>query len=293
MKKYKKTLFALIPILILFVVNIVKAQIQLQVALPTANDGTISSVSGLSDYIRIVYNYGIYAGSVIAVIMISINAFKWVSAGGNKSTIGKAKDGMITSMVGLFVLFGSYLILSTINGELVALKALDVRPLDTKAYLEKVERSSGLDTAYYDDMYVADQGRESEGNPRPVAVLRCANDSDTSHYCIDLPLGQPDIQYEFSTTIGACEYTTMQCVSNARNCNKTCLNYSDCGNFSNGYCDGAGPQVCCSRQKRPNETTCSHNIQCLSGCCCNFSWPTRDVCRSTANCNLLNKSCIQ
>ncbi len=122
-----------VVIFIFFIVKITKA-IPLEHAIP-GPDGDISSVEGLSDYIRIVYSYGIYAGSVLAVVMISVNAFKWVSAGGNKGSIDKAKNGMIMSIVGLFLVFGSYLILSTINGELVALKALNVYPISPQEFV--------------------------------------------------------------------------------------------------------------------------------------------------------------
>lgn len=71
----------------------------------------------------------------MAVIMISINGFKWVAAGGNQSTIGKAKSGVFTAIIGLFLLFASYMILNTVNSQLTLLKMPNVEPI-TADYLD-------------------------------------------------------------------------------------------------------------------------------------------------------------
>ena len=179
MKNFKKVLFVIIPIFVLFIVQISKAQIALEVPFPGMEGG----VSDLGDYIRILYNYGIYAASVMAVIMISISGFKWVAAGGNKSSIEKAKSGMVMSITGLFLLFGSYMILNTVNSQLTFLKMPYIEPITTKT-LDLGEASiGGLDPSYYDpNLYTQDNGHDSEGGGPPVAVTICGTGSQRDWY---------------------------------------------------------------------------------------------------------------
>ncbi len=90
-------------------------------------------------FIFALFHYLLYASGVLAVIFVSIAGFKWVSAGGNQSKITEAKNQMINSITGMFLVFATFLILSTVNEDLVIMKEIK---LDTITPVELAEGSS-------------------------------------------------------------------------------------------------------------------------------------------------------
>ncbi len=79
----------------------------------------VGSVEDFTEYVLLLYKYLIYLSGIVAVIMIMIAGFQWVSAGGNSSKIGEAKSRITSALIGLFLVFGVYIILYTINPVLV------------------------------------------------------------------------------------------------------------------------------------------------------------------------------
>jgi len=94
---------------------------KLMVPLPTP-EGTVASTTGIVDYIKTLYFFGIGLSGIIAMILIVIAGFQWVTAAGKMSTITQAKSRISNAIFGLFILLASYLILNTINPALVNLK---------------------------------------------------------------------------------------------------------------------------------------------------------------------------
>ncbi len=291
MKNFKKMFFILVPVFVLFIFNIASAKIALEVPIPGMEGG----VKDLGDYIRILYNYGIYAASIMAVIMISINSFKWVSAGGNKGSIEKAKSGMLMSITGLFLLFASYMILNTVNSQLILLKMPYVEPI-TSDFLElETESMIGLDPDYYDETYVADYGHESEGGGNQVAVQKCGTASQQlgGYFCVPFS-NNGDFEYEFSgNVIGDCP-DMEQCVTKSPACSNgnVCTAIGNCSKYADGYCDGVGSQVCCKKPKQGIRKPCQHNADCISNCCCDHPWYYKDVCNSKTFCYNNGMPCI-
>lgn len=80
------------------------------------------SVSWLSDYIAAVYDYALLIGGILAAIVIMAGGLVWLTSGGDAGKVGSAKKLLTGSVVGLILLFSSYLILETINPELVEKK---------------------------------------------------------------------------------------------------------------------------------------------------------------------------
>jgi len=94
---------------------------KLMVPLPTP-EGTVSTTTGIVDYIKTLYFFGIGLSGIIAMILIVIAGFQWVTAAGKMSTITQAKSRISNAIFGLVILLASYLILNTINPALVNLK---------------------------------------------------------------------------------------------------------------------------------------------------------------------------
>lgn len=84
----------------------------------------------LANYIMAIYDYALYLAGILAVIMIMIGGFQWVSAGGNESKIGEAKERIVGAIIGLVIALGSFLLLNTINPNLVITKSLNVATIE-------------------------------------------------------------------------------------------------------------------------------------------------------------------
>lgn len=81
----------------------------------------------LGQYITGIQRYTIGIVGIIAVIVLMIGGIIWLTSAGNQSQIEKAKKMIGSSLVGLFLVFGSYLILLLINPSLTKFKPLEIR----------------------------------------------------------------------------------------------------------------------------------------------------------------------
>ncbi|MDI3496003.1 MAG: hypothetical protein PWQ35_24 [Patescibacteria group bacterium] len=138
-------LITLIPLLALFIlfsaVLPVEAQIEnfeFQVQIPGMDkevpvgqrvNGRIQSTL-LGDYIKNIYNYSFLIAGILAAVMLMVGGVMWLISAGNKTSISKAKDIISGSIVGLGILLLSYLILNTINPELLKIKAISIEGMD-------------------------------------------------------------------------------------------------------------------------------------------------------------------
>lgn len=89
--------------------------------------GTLGETTSLTQYIPAVYNYLVAIVSIVAIIMIMVGGLRYLTAGGNPSAITSAKETILGAVIGLFLTFGSYVILQTINPALVTLSLPPVK----------------------------------------------------------------------------------------------------------------------------------------------------------------------
>ena len=82
------------------------------------------------DYMIAIYKWSVTAIAIIAVIMIMIAGFQWMTAAGNASAIGQARSRISSSLIGLLLAVGAYSLLSFINPSLVHLRSLDLEDID-------------------------------------------------------------------------------------------------------------------------------------------------------------------
>lgn len=84
------------------------------------------AISGttIGDYVRSFYIWFAGAAGVLAVFMIMFGGFRWLTAAGNPGSIGEAKSTITGALIGLVLLLGSYVILSTISTDFVNFKDL-------------------------------------------------------------------------------------------------------------------------------------------------------------------------
>ncbi len=84
------------------------------------------STAGIINYIKAYYNYGIAIVGIVAAIMLMIGGLIWITAQGNAGKIQEAQGYVGASLAGLFLVFGAYLILGTVNPDLVNLKVTSI-----------------------------------------------------------------------------------------------------------------------------------------------------------------------
>ena len=81
----------------------------------------MAEVDDLAEYIAAWYQWMLYAGVIIAVVMIMIGGVQYM-AGKGMGQIDAAKKRIQSAIIGLVILFGAYIILSTVNPQLVLLQ---------------------------------------------------------------------------------------------------------------------------------------------------------------------------
>lgn len=74
---------------------------------------------GFNVYIQKLYGFALWAIGICALLMISIGAFMYLTSAGNNAAMSSAKKIITDAIVGLILAFVAYLILYTINPDLV------------------------------------------------------------------------------------------------------------------------------------------------------------------------------
>lgn len=89
--------------------------------------GQYIDVPYLGEYLAAMFRLAVVSASILAVIFIIIGGFIWTTSGGNPQRIDSAKKMIGRSLSGLIIAVSSYVILFTINPELVEFKSLEIK----------------------------------------------------------------------------------------------------------------------------------------------------------------------
>lgn len=76
---------------------------------------------GLPTYVKYIFNFSLGIAGLIVFIVLVYGGFRYLTSAGNPTKMGDARDQIFAAFLGLAVLVGSYLILTTINPQLVFL----------------------------------------------------------------------------------------------------------------------------------------------------------------------------
>lgn len=109
-----------------------KLKFRIEVAIPGFPKDTEMTADGalLGKVINGFYNYMVWLAGILAVIVIMVAGFQWVTAAGNQSKIGEAKERITSAVIGLVLALGSYLLLYTINPKLIEIQDLsELKPI--------------------------------------------------------------------------------------------------------------------------------------------------------------------
>ena len=102
--------------------------------LPQLSDVTVFTEDGrrvadipfLAEYLAGLYRFLVGLAGLAATVMIIVGGMRWLLAAGDAGKIGAAKTTITSATVGLIIALGSYIILFTLNPELVSFRSLRV-----------------------------------------------------------------------------------------------------------------------------------------------------------------------
>jgi len=136
MKKFKKIfLFSIFFIFIICIsVGFCFAQTEREVEIeyPPIQDIKIETITvPLGEYVKYIFYFAIAISGLLAFGALIYGGVRYLTSAGNPAAMADAKDQVFAGILGLVILLSSYLILNTVNPQLVILKAPDITPLTT------------------------------------------------------------------------------------------------------------------------------------------------------------------
>jgi len=90
------------------------------------NEGVMTS-DLLAKYIQAFYNYGMAIVAILAAIVLMAGGLLWLTSAGNDTRISQAKELISGSIVGSIILLSSWIILNTVNPDLLNLRTIQIQ----------------------------------------------------------------------------------------------------------------------------------------------------------------------
>ncbi|MBZ9569547.1 hypothetical protein KJA16_01325 [Patescibacteria group bacterium] len=121
MAGYKK--ISIVFLLMIFLSSVLvdfsfAAERELEVPIPGLETTTLPV---LPDYIGAIYNFALMIIGLVCFGALIYGGIRYLTSAGKPAAMSDAKDQIFSALLGLIILFSSYLILTTINPELVIL----------------------------------------------------------------------------------------------------------------------------------------------------------------------------
>jgi len=82
---------------------------------------TSTCLPALPDYIAAIYNFALIAIGILVFVALIYGGFRYLTSAGNPTAMSDATDQISSALLGLVILFSAWLILNTINPELLFL----------------------------------------------------------------------------------------------------------------------------------------------------------------------------
>lgn len=92
------------------------------------------STTTISKYVKAVYDYLLSIVGITAAIVLMVGGIMWLTAGGSSEKVSQAKSWISGSLTGMVLALTSYLILQTINPQLVSFTPTDVPQIKPSIY---------------------------------------------------------------------------------------------------------------------------------------------------------------
>ncbi len=133
-----KKLFLFFLFALLVFAFILSAHLVLADTAPKGLEGQYPEVQGykpelvtipIEKYAKYIFNFAIWISGFIALIVLIYAGFEYFTSAGNPGKIQDAKNRISAAFLGLIILFGSYLILTTINPGLISFRLERLTPI--------------------------------------------------------------------------------------------------------------------------------------------------------------------
>ena len=249
----KKTVFLFLAIIIagLFLTNINSTE---AVAWKTITDLPglpAGSAVSLSDFIIVLYDFLLSAVGIAAMFMIVVGGFRYLTAAGNAASMAEAKDIIYSALYGLILALSTWIIVSTINPDLLYLK----KPGTTVSHTDYSCMSSSLSC----NTDAAKDGCNAGSLVDPDCNLpgaTCASGDG----CVFGPCDPPDPDCNYTTA--NCCYGVCDAPSNGE-CPERPISCVDPTSPLSGYDDGGVVKCKCINEV---EITIGANSNCNEAC---------------------------
>jgi len=125
----------LVVLLFFFCGSFVIAERPLEIEYPEIGGEAPTEETKLPEYIKYIFNFSLILGAILSFSVLLFGGIRWFLSAGSPAAIGEAKSWILAGIIGLTLLLSSYLILTTINPELVIFG--EMKPLEpvTGVYL--------------------------------------------------------------------------------------------------------------------------------------------------------------
>jgi hypothetical protein len=118
MAKTTNKIFVLASLSLFFLIS-AGFVLAMEIDYPQVPGATAPSAKDLPGYIRYIFNFSIWIAGFVAFAVMIAGGVRYLTSAGNPSVTGDAKDQIFAGILGLIILLSSYIILSTLNPQLL------------------------------------------------------------------------------------------------------------------------------------------------------------------------------
>lgn len=214
-------------------------------------DTESTAVTGdmIGKYIQAFYNYGMAVVGILAAIVLMAGGVLWLTSGGDSGKVGQAKELIIGSIVGTAILFSSWIILNTVNPELLNFKTIELANVNKATYdfLSNAEQIQ----------YVCLTGSLTCANTVPPSLNVNLEACYQKFGQMENLCGEGEIRWCCGMNSGTQATADKACVGEDAG---TPCNINETGGAESGYCENNKCQPC-----KHASYACANDYECMSG----------------------------
>ncbi|MFA5853455.1 MAG: pilin [Patescibacteria group bacterium] len=135
------------------------------VTLTSLTDTDAYSIPWIGQYVSGAYTFLISIIGVVAAVMMIIGGFQYLTSAGDSGKIGAARKRIVDALIGVVLALSSYLLLFTINPDLVRFKSLSLLQIQTETADFQTMGTTSVETAQDGD--ASDSVSGAGGGPLP------------------------------------------------------------------------------------------------------------------------------
>ncbi|MFA7169325.1 MAG: pilin [Candidatus Paceibacterota bacterium] len=230
----KKELRKMFLIIFLFMTrDVYAAGYEPLVHIPGLPEGGVIDISA---YLIGIYNFLLSIVGIVAVIMLIIGGMRYITAAGNSGAVTSAKDTIWSALSGLMLALLSWVIVSTINPDVLYLRqpgaALENTDISTTNSIDQCWAS--YDSAQSEDNCVCNNGYTTNAATEKTCQVICSMEERCTvadpNYCIasGSTIGSTD-KWSYN---GYCDCATGSRIilpEGETSCQEACLDANECG----------------------------------------------------------------